>query len=94
MIRNAAVLLSGLTIISCVDNYTVEDNPSGEPSVELNEHNNIVEDTYFSDYADMNTFAGDDFYQYAVGKWLTEHPLKAEESQNGTYPELMALCEK
>jgi putative endopeptidase len=32
----------------------------------------------------MSTYAGDDFYQYAVGKWLQNNPLKEMEMCNGT----------
>ena len=31
---------------------------------------NIVEESDFSDYIDLNTFAGDDFFRYATGKWM------------------------
>ena len=55
LIRQAAIFLGGLTLFSCADNLAVEDHPSGEPTPELNEYNNIVEDTYFTDYVDMNT---------------------------------------
>lgn len=77
----AVLMLAGIfswSLMSC----SVEDH---EIVLQYNEHKNIVESSEFTPYMDMNTFAGDDFYQYAVGKWLAENPLSYGESVNGTY---------
>ena len=39
----------------------------------------------------MSTYAGDDFYQYAVGKWLQDNPLKDGENRNGPIGEQIAI---
>lgn len=76
----AAILSCGFLLTSCKDVAGTDDNPvNPEPATPTN----IVEQTDFSSYIDMNTYAGDDFYRYAVGKWLTENPL-GDKSANGT----------
>ncbi len=51
----AAILSCGLLTVSCTDK---QDNPVAEGPVT---DQNIVEESDFSDYIDLNTFAGDDF---------------------------------
>lgn len=76
----AAILSCGFLLTSCKDVAGTDDNPvNPEPATPTN----IVEQTDFSSYIDMNTYAGDDFYRYAVGKWLAENPL-GDKSANGT----------
>ena len=82
----AAILTYGLMMVSCAD--SIDDNPTN-PSDE-SESENIIEPSVFADLMDINTYAGDNFYGYAVGRWLDEHPLKDDEYNNGT----MAAQEK
>ena len=81
----AAILTSGLSLSSCQDWVTSNDDNPVNP--ETGEPTNIVENSDFSSYMDVNTYAGDDFYQHAIGKWLAEHPLKFLETENGTNSE-------
>ena len=81
----AAILTSGLSLSSCQDWVTTNDDNPVNPETE--EPTNIVENSDFSSYMDVNTYAGDDFYQHAIGKWLAEHPLKFLETENGTNSE-------
>ena len=76
----AAILTYGLMMVSCAD--SIDDNPTN-PSDE-SESENIIEPSVFADLMDINTYAGDNFYGYAVGRWLDEHPLKDDEYNNGT----------
>ena len=78
----AAILNCGLAMTSCDDVLNVIDNPS-EPSGEQGIEN-IIEPSDFADLIDINTYAGDNFYDYAVGRWLDEHPLKKGQHSNGT----------
>ena len=78
----AAILNCGLAMTSCDDVLNIVDNPS-EPSGEQGVEN-IVEPSDFADLIDINTYAGDNFYDYAVGRWLDEHPLKKGQYNNGT----------
>ena len=55
-------------LTSCLDEY---DNPT-TPT-------NINEDSEFSSMIDASTYAGDDFYQYAVGTWLAPNPVPTED---------------
>ena len=55
-------------LTSCLDEY---DNPT-TPT-------NINEDSEFSSMIDASTYAGDDFYQYAVGTWLAQNPVPTED---------------
>ena len=64
----AAILSCGLAMTSCDDVLNVIDNPS-EPSGEQGVEN-IIEPSDFADLIDINTYAGDNFYDYAVGRWL------------------------
>ena len=75
----AMLMLAGIftwSLMSCTDD--------DEIYLQYNEHQNIVETSELTPYMDVNTFAGDDFYQYAVGKWLAENPLRPGEGYNGT----------
>ena len=64
----AAILTSSLSLSSCLDWVTTNDDNPVNPETE--EPTNIVENSDFSSYMDVNTYAGDDFYQHAIGKWL------------------------
>ena len=64
----AASLSCNLMLTSCLDEY---DNPT-TPT-------NINEDSEFSSMIDASTYAGDDFYQYAVGTWLAPNPVPTED---------------
>lgn len=72
-----AILICGSILTSCID--YLEDNPSGS-----SESGNIIEPSAFADLMYPNIYVGDDFYDYAVGRWLDEHPLKKGEFSNGT----------
>ena len=87
----AAILTSGLSLSSCQDWVTTNDDNPVNP--ETGEPTNIVENSDFSSYMDVNTYAGDDFYQHAIGKWLAEHPLKFLQSENGTNSEQLEQTE-
>lgn len=65
-------------LTSCVD--STEDNPSGGSS----ESGNIIEPSVFADLMYPNVYAGDNFYEYAVGRWLDQNPLKPGQYNNGT----------
>ena len=80
----AAIITCGLLLTSCTDVTGNDDNPVGPVNPEPTTPTNIVEPSDFSSYIDMNTYAGDDFYQYAVGKWLADNPLEVRETENGT----------
>ena len=75
----AAMLCCGLAMTSCDDVLNVIDNPSDQP-----EAVNIDEPSDFADLMKLSVYAGDDFYYYAVGRWLDEHPLKKGQHSNGT----------
>lgn len=87
-----ALLFWGMAMTSCqgfIDSVVgVEDNPASGTEVAAK---NISEPSDFEAYIDMSTYAGDSFYQYAVGKWLDENPLKNEEYSNGTMAEQAEL---
>ena len=74
----AAILTCGSMLTSCVD--STEDNPSGGSS----ESGNIIEPSVFADLMYPNVYAGDNFYEYAVGRWLDQNPLKPGQYNNGT----------
>ena len=74
----AAILTCGPMLTSCVD--STEDNPSGGSS----ESGNIIEPSVFADLMYPNVYAGDNFYEYAVGRWLDQNPLKPGQYNNGT----------
>ncbi|MBP3219090.1 MAG: hypothetical protein J6M37_01295, partial [Prevotella sp.] len=74
----AAILTCGPMLTSCVD--STEDNPSGGSS----DSRNIVEQSVFADLMYPNVYAGDNFYEYAVGRWLDQNPLKPGQYNNGT----------
>jgi putative endopeptidase len=74
----AAILTCGPMLTSCVD--STEDNPSGGSS----DPRNINEPSAFADLMYPNVYAGDDFYEYAVGRWLDQNPLKPGQYNNGT----------
>ena len=80
----AAILTCGLMTTGCVES----DNPAGGDS--NSQYTNIVEPSFFASNIDMNTYAGDNFYEYATGQWLDNHPLKAMESSNGSLAEQSA----
>ena len=73
----ATILSCGSMLTSCVDNQ--EDNPSGS-----SESGNIIEQSVFADLMYPDVYVGDDFYEYAVGRWLDQNPLKAGQYNNGT----------
>lgn len=58
-------------------------------------------ETYLATFMDTTASPRDDFYQYAVGKWLKENPIPAAERswgiakvvQEETYQRLLAICE-
>lgn len=77
----AAILTTGLTLTSCTDKA---DNPADSGTTPQSDNGNIMEPSDFASYMDMKTYAGDDFYQYAVGKWLADNPLTGDEKSNGT----------
>ena len=74
----AAILTCGPMLTSCVD--STEDNPSGGSS----DPRNINEPSVFADLMYPNIYVGDDFYDYAVGRWLDQNPLKPGQYNNGT----------
>ena len=82
----ALVLTADLLVASCTADVGVADNPSGgeEPA---GVWENIVEPSEFALYWDLSTYAGDDFYQFAVGGWLEANPLKKGEDSNGPIAE-------
>lgn len=82
----ALVLTADLLVASCTADVGVADNPSGgeEPA---GVWENIVEPSEFASYWDLSTYAGDDFYQFAVGGWLETNPLKKGEDSNGPIAE-------
>lgn len=67
LLTMAASLLCCLILNACVD---VTDNPV-IPT-------NINEASVFSSEIDASTYAGDDFYQYALGTWLAQNPVPTE----------------
>lgn len=78
-----------LSVTSCVrDDDSANDGPEVTPGSETL---NIQEKSEFDDYINMETYAGDDFYQYATGKWLKNNPLKAGQETNGTMADDLAL---
>lgn len=84
----AAILSCGLLTVSCTDK---QDNPVAEGPVT---DQNIVEESDFSDYIDLNTFAGDDFFRYATGKWMDSHPLQKGQNRNGCLAEQAELADQ
>ena len=81
----AVILFFGLTMTSCVD--SVNDNPSGSEGQSAY----LAEPSFFASHIDQCVLPGDDFYQYAVGKWLKVHPLKDGEKLNGPTSEQTAI---
>ena len=77
----ALVLTADLLVASCTADMGVADNPSGgeEPA---GVWENIVEPSEFASYWDLSTYAGDDFYQFAVGGWLEANPLRRRSRRN------------
>ena len=69
-----ASLSCSLTLTSCLDEY---DNPT-TPT-------NINEDSEFSSMIDASTYAGDDFYQYAVGTWLAQNPVPTKDGDEARF---------
>ena len=43
---------------------------------------------------DLSVKPGDNFYQYAAGGWLKNHPLDAEHVSNGSFNDLDELNQK
>ena len=84
----ATILSCGLLTVSCTDNH---DNPVADGPVT---NQNIVEESDFSDYIDLNTFAGDDFFRYATGKWMASHPLQKGQERNGCLAEQAELADQ
>lgn len=75
-----AILICGLLVTSCArDDDATDDNGQGGESPYVGEL------TDFAEYIDQNVYVGDDFYEYAVGKWLKNNPLKEDEDRNGTF---------
>lgn len=72
----AAIFICGLTVTSCVDE---KDNPVDPPNVDPPSKSNISENSAFSSQIDMSTYAGDDFYQYAVGTWIKNNPVPTKD---------------
>ena len=73
------ILTMALAFYSCssIENPVVpEDTPETPDTPKPADARNISEKSDFESYFDMSTYAGDDFYQYAVGKWLQNNPLK------------------
>lgn len=58
----AAILSCSFTLTSCLDRA---DNPS-TPTIPTTP-TNIIEESDYSSMMDLNTYAGDDFYQYVLG---------------------------
>ena len=74
----AAILTCSLVMTSCLDEQL--DNPSGGSS----ESGNIIEPSVFADLMYPDIYVGDNFYEYAVGRWLDQNPLKPGQYNNGT----------
>lgn len=75
----AVNLIGGLTLSSCIDR---SDNPvTNPPKAPANTNANIKEKSAFSDDIDLSTYAGDDFYQYAVGAWIANNPVPTEDDE-------------
>lgn len=73
----AVNLIGGFTLSSCIDKA---DNPvTNPPKAPANTNANIKEKSAFSDDIDLSTYAGDDFYQYAVGAWIANNPVPTED---------------
>ena len=73
----AAILTCGLVMTSCLDEQL--DNPSGS-----SESGSIIEPSAFADLMYPDVYVGDNFYEYAVGRWLDQNPLKPGQYNNGT----------
>ena len=76
----AASLSCSLTLTSCLDEY---DNPT-TPTTPTTP-TNINEDSEFSSMIDASTYAGDDFYQYAVGTWLAPNPVPTKDGDEARF---------
>ena len=48
-------------------------------------HNQTSQIDLLRDYMDTSVSPGDDFFRYAVGKWLKENPIAASERSNGIW---------
>ena len=70
----AAILSCSFTLTSCLDRA---DNPSTPtiPTIPTN----IIEESDYSSMMDLNTYAGDDFYQYVLGTWIANNPVPTED---------------
>ena len=68
-------------LVSCVFLYTAcsDDDPDIGPEPVPSDKENIQEASAFSSEIDMATYAGDDFYQYAVGKWIQDNPVPTKD---------------
>lgn len=74
-----AILISGLLVTSCAREDDITD-ANGQDDGGMN----IVEQTDFAEYINQNVYVGDDFYEYAVGKWLENNSLKQDQRWIGT----------
>ena len=87
----AAIVWSGLALGSCTDN---DDNPGmPEDPTPGESATNIDEPSDFAAYMDQSVYCGDDFYNYAVGKWRRLNPLQPDEETNGTQAEQSKMTE-
>lgn len=82
MKRNIVFALSAVLMVSC--------NSSNEKNMKENPVNNAVE------LANMDTSVnpGDDFYRYANGKWMDNHPVPDEFANYGSFHQLDELNNK
>ena len=72
----AAILSCSFTLTSCLDRA---DNPS-TPTIPTTP-TNIIEESDYSSMMDLNTYAGDDFYQYVLGTWIANNPVPTEDDE-------------
>lgn len=70
LIRNSAIVFSLIALVSC----------SGKKA---SDNQNIKEDDFLVQFIDSSVKPGDDFFRFATGTWMKEHPIPASEKRYG-----------
>jgi putative endopeptidase len=76
----AAMFSCGFLLTACHDE--IDDIDGDVPPPAPSGAENISEESAFNSTIDFNTYAGDDFYQYVVGKWIQDNPVPTEDDDD------------